>query len=132
MAAGLIPKEAAYGDKTALRRAGMKDSPVTGTPVLFKPQGGRPPETGAQPTGPAVPALGGDPLATPPVGGVAPEHQSLYDRSANLAAASQAWQAFAASPLATEKVKRIALALKEAARLATLDAREGTPFNPGL
>lgn len=130
MAAGLIPKEAAYGDKTALRRLGMKDTqPGGGAPVLFKPQGGRPPEAGAQPT---VPVLGGADPATPPVGDVSAEHQSLYDRATNLAAASQAWQAFATSPLATEKVKRIALSIKEAARLAALDAREGTPFQTGI
>jgi len=127
--AGLVPKEAAYGDKTALRRLGMKDSPVSGTPTIFKPQGGRPPEAGAAPK--AVP-LGGEREALPPAPGIPPEEQSLYDRSANLAAAAQAWAAFAASPLATEKVKRIALALKEAARLAVIEAREGSPFDPGL
>jgi len=127
--AGLVPKEAQYGDKTALRRLGMKDSPVSGTPTLFKPQGGRPPEAGAAPQ--AAP-LGGDAQVLPPAGDVPLEEQSLYDRGSNLAAASVAWQKLAASPLATEKVKRIALALKEAARLAVLDARENTPFNPGL
>jgi hypothetical protein len=128
--AGLVPKEAQYGDKTTLRRMGMKDSPVSGTPTLFKPQGGRPPEAGAQPAGPVVAPAPAN--AAPVAGDIPLEEQSLYDRSANLAAASQAWIAFAESPLATEKVKRIALALKEAARIAALDAREGTPFNPGL
>lgn len=129
---GLQPKEAQYGDKTALRRLGMKDTqPGGGAPVLFKPQGGRPPNAGAQP-GPMVSPLGEGPQSTPPVGDVLPEEQSLYDRSGNLSAAARAWLALAESPMATEKVKRIALAIKEAARLAILDAREGTPFNPGL
>lgn len=126
--AGLQPTEAQYGDQTALRRAGLKMSPETSTPTFFNPQGGRPPEAGA------APALGGDQAAAPPPAEsvIAPEHQSLYERSTRLAAAARAWGQLAQSPMATEEVRRTALALKEAARIAILDARAGTPFVKGL
>ena len=130
--AGLQPKEAQYGDQTMLRRSGLKFSPETQSPVFFNPQGGRPPEAGAPPGG-EVPMLGGAQQATPPVEtGIAPEHQSLYQQAVNLASASQAWQAYAASPLATPRTRRIAAALKEAARIAIYDARHGTPFVRGM
>lgn len=127
--AGLQPKEAQYGDQTTLRRMGMKMSPETGTPTLFNPQGGRPPEA------PGAPVPGGNQTAAlPPAEAVdiAPEHQSLYDRALELSNAARSWAELAATPIATPKIKRTAAALKEAARLAILDARAGTPWVKGL
>jgi hypothetical protein len=132
MAAGLIPKEPAYGDQTTLRRLGVKSSPVTATPTFFNPQGGRPPKVPMPGAGGQAPALGAPQQAPPPAAGISAEHQSLYQRSVDLAAAARTWTKLAESPLATARVKQIAQAVREAARLAILDARNGTPYVKGL
>jgi len=129
MAAGLVPKEPQYGDIGAMRQMGVKYSPESNVPTFFKPQGGRPPTQAGQ-----VPVLGGTPApGSPPTGEqlIPAEHQDLIQRSVDLAAAARSWAAAAALPTSTEKVRRIALALKEAARIAASQAREGTPFTRG-
>jgi hypothetical protein len=124
MAAGLQSKEPQYGDIGAMREMGVKYSPETSTPTFFKPQGGRPPTQAGQ-----VPAPGGAmPAGSPPAPGIPPEHEDLMTRAKELADASRSWQVAARQPGATEKVKRIAAAVKEAARIAVMQTRSETPF----
>jgi len=128
MAAGLVPNEPQYGDIGAMREMGVKYSPESSTPVFFKPQGGRPPTQAGQ-----VPVPGGAlPSGSPPLGGIPTEHEDLLQRADDLAQASRSWQAAARHPDATTKVKRIAAAVKEAARIATMNARTGTPYRRGV
>jgi hypothetical protein len=127
--AGLVPKDPQYGDQTALRRLGVKASPETGTPTFFNPQGGRPKSV---PQLPQAAAFGGAQTALPPAPDISAEHQSLYQRASDLTAAARAWQKLANSPLATPKIIATAQALREAARLAILDAREKTPYVKGM
>ncbi len=130
--AGLVPKEPQYGDQTALRRLGVKSSPQTGTPTFFNPQGGRPPKVPMPGAAPQTAALGASQQVPPPASVISAEHQSLYQRSTDLAAAARTWTKLAESPIATARVKQIAQAVREAARLAILDARNGTPYVKGL
>jgi hypothetical protein len=125
----LTPKEPQYGDQTQLRRMGVKTSPDNSGPVFFNPEGGRPSTrtkiAGIDPQK----MLGGAAASGPPPAPVVPaEHQELFSSAADLAAAARGWSRLAARPDAPPKVQRIALALKEAARLAILEAREGTPY----
>ncbi len=126
--AGLIPTEAQYGDQTALRRLGMKASPETGAPTFFNPQGGRPPQVPQA----GVPVLSGNQQALPPASDIEAEHQSLYQRAADLVSAARAWQQLADSTLSTPKIVQTARALREAAKLALYDARNKTPYVKGF
>lgn len=122
--AGLQPQGPQYGDVSAMREMGVKYSPETSTPTFFNPKGGRPP--GAT----QAPALGGGPapVAPPQEAGIPAEHQDLFQRAHDLAEAALAWQSVASRPGASEKMKLIALAVKGAAKIAVINAREGTPF----
>jgi hypothetical protein len=134
--AGLQPSGPEYGDVGALRQLGVKMSPETQTPTFFNPKGGRPKGPTPVGFGPAA-ALGGagNSTGTPPAEEfqVPAEHQSLVARATRLAAASRGWTALAATPAAQgdERIQRIALAVKQAAKMAVLQARDGTPFYRG-
>ena len=127
--AGIVPSGPQYGDKTALRQAGVKFSPETETPTFFNPSGGRPRKTAANPMGlPQVPSA----QASAPDDPLIPqEHQDLFDRATNLAAAARGWDEVARSPQATPQIKRIAAAVRKAAEIAVLQGRHGTPYVNG-
>ena len=124
MAAGLHPKEPQYGDVGALRELGVKQSPESSTPTFFAPQGGRPRQKGQ------FSAHGGAlPQGSPPAPEDIPtEHEELLQRADDLAQASRAWSIAAQSPGATAKMKRVAMAVREAARIAVMQARTELPY----
>ena len=140
---GLGPAEPQYGDKTALRKLGVKSSPETGSPVFFNPVGGRPKVDTQFPQGfnmapPAQDAaVSGDvgQAVPPPLpetnAGIPADHHDLIDRALKLSRASVGWSLLAQQPGADPETIQMAQAVKGAASIAIQEARDGTPFYRG-